>query len=1417
MEFQNEPFNLYLLIFSFIIQLITSFTAYDLYLRNVFFKIHFHWMRLFSVAVVLGLGIWCMHFIGTLSYKPLNLMTLDPIFVVGSLLLSIGGCYLALGFLRIKDSKLSIMLSSLIMMLCVVSMHFVGVHSLHKDALLDIRYSVVIVAILLLFFSFYLVFRWVVQLNSSKEITLKVKLKCGLLTAIGVSVFHYIEMFTLGISSIQPNVNNSTTIQFSLDMTLLAISIGFATTLIILMVLIASFIEGKFSAQTKHLKTNEQYYQALFDYNPDLVLTFDVEGYFLSTNKVVEEFGFTREELLNTSFLPLIVPELQDTTLEEFQKARNGIATTYETSIFNKFGDRMELNITNIPIIIDGEVTGIYGIIKNITNYKHIQNAIKEAELKYRTLVEESLTGIYIIQDNRYVYVNPQFLHLSGYAYDEVIGAKVSQFIHPEDVPLVQANIQKRITGGVKGIRYQYRAIKKDQSIIYLEVYGTRIIYQNKPAIIGSFIDITEQKIAEQKIQHIAYHDFLTELPNRYQFNLNFNKALVDQNMKNAAILFVDLDRFKVINDTFGHDIGDLLLIEVAKRLELCIHPGDSLARIGGDEFILFLPNIEYDEVSNTAQKILSSLNKVIQLNDYEMYITPSIGISLYPQDGEDSEILVKKADLALQQVKRTGKNNFQFYRNHLMEYTNDRFELENELRKAIENEEFVLYYQPKFDIQFGDVIGMEALIRWKHHDKGLISPSKFIPLAEETGMIVQIGEWVLRTACSQMKALQDNGYPPMIISVNLSLRQFFQKDLIEMVKQVLNETELSPEFLELEITESMMIDTHHALGIVTELRNLGVLISLDDFGTGYSSLHYLKKFPINKIKIDQSFIRDSLTDSNDEKIVKTIIALAHNLNMEVIAEGVESKEQLRFLQQNLCDSAQGYLFSEPIPIHEFMVKFNEFIQNVNRLGVPQEIRNQKWMEEALKIVRQELQDTIRKQQGMIYKVKKIDGDFIYTLCDGELVYRLGFVPEQVIGSDVNNFLTGDNAAELYVYYERAWSGEEDLSFERERNGIYYITSLRPIRRGGQVIEIIGSCVDITARKKAEEALRESEAKYRLIADNMSDLVGVLDVNGILQYASPSHETILGYSPQDIEGNTISHLLHPEDEAYIHQKFMDSILLKKSAQAEFRHKHADGHWVYMEAKATPVYWEDGQLRNIVIVARDITERKNTEDHIRKSDRLTVVGELAAGIAHEIRNPLTSIKGFVQLLKNGMSKPDYFDIMLSEFKQIENIIDEFIVLAKPQDKSKEKLELIKILLQVIKFMEAKTVLYKFQFKNELDHEVIHVFGIETQLKQVFINLLKNAMESMPAGGEIVIQVVKFNSDNISIIIKDHGYGISPGRMKKLGEPFYSTKEKGTGLGLMVSNKIIEEHKGTIHIDSEVGKGTTVEVSFPNISS
>ncbi len=399
---------------------------------------------------------------------------------------------------------------------------------------------------------------------------------------------------------------------------------------------------------------------------------------------------------------------------------------------------------------------------------------------------------------------------------------------------------------------------------------------------------------------------------------------------------------------------------------------------------------------------------------------------------------------------------------------------LESDLQMALERNEFRVYYQPKLHLVSGKIIGVESLIRWEHPIQGLLSPDKFIPLAEKTGLIVPIGEWVLRTACIQMKEWQKVGMQSLFLSVNLSVLQLYQPDFVDCVRQIFAETEFSSKYIAFEITESMMMDEEKVLPTLMGLKRLGVQISLDDFGTGFSSLRYLREFPIDRIKIDRSFIRYCTTDLNDTAIVKSIIAMAQQLKLVVIAEGIETRDHLIFLQHHFCNIGQGYLFSKPIPAEELLQCRDQIEQIVIREGIPQAVNYHDFLENEIEKARQDLRDTMRLQQGLIFKIKREDDKFIHTLCDGELLHKLGLIPEQVVGKELKDFIPEKAANEITSYYELAWKGQENVIFEREINDIYYISSLRPIHRGGQVTEVIGSSMNISERKKAEELERQS-------------------------------------------------------------------------------------------------------------------------------------------------------------------------------------------------------------------------------------------------------------------------------------------------------------------------------------------------------
>jgi diguanylate cyclase (GGDEF)-like protein len=461
-------------------------------------------------------------------------------------------------------------------------------------------------------------------------------------------------------------------------------------------------------------------------------------------------------------------------------------------------------------------------------------------------------------------------------------------------------------------------AVKLGQLNVDLVKQATELLQTNEQLQ----VEVLERKRSEEQVQYLAYHDGLTALPNRSYFSklLNHGISQALRHDRGLAVLFIDLDRFKHINDTLGHETGDALLQEVAKRIKSCLRESDTVARLGGDEFVVLLEEIaDRDQIEVVAYKILSTLAKPFNSIGQEFHVTGSIGISIYPEHGQDEQSLMKNADVAMYRAKDEGKNNFQFYSEELNSNSLARLTLESGLRHALERNEFMLHFQPKVVFSSGQITGVEALLRWQHPDLGMIAPAQFIPLAEETGLIVAIGKWVLKMACAQGKAWLDEGLPPMNMAVNLSARQFSDENLLRDITSILDETGMEPRLLELEITESMLMqNVEKAIVTMRALNALGIQLAIDDFGTGYSSLSTLKRFPINTIKVDRSFIRDLPGGPDDKAITDAIIAMGRSLSMTVVAEGVETKEQAAYLRDQACDEFQGFYFRKAMPADEF-------------------------------------------------------------------------------------------------------------------------------------------------------------------------------------------------------------------------------------------------------------------------------------------------------------------------------------------------------------------------------------------------------------------------------------------------------------------------------------------------------------------
>ncbi len=568
-------------------------------------------------------------------------------------------------------------------------------------------------------------------------------------------------------------------------------------------------------------------------------------------------------------------------------------------------------------------------------NMNNAYKALESSEGKFRQLAE-NINEVFIIFDfiNKAVlYVSPAFEAIwdkpSSILFDDPYSWMES--VHPDDKVHVESLSKVAPKDGK--IDYEYRIISREGNIKWISdhIFSIRNEKGEVYRLARIIKDITDRKKSEDELTYMAYHDVITDIPNRRAFFEKFEDLIKQANRNktsvNIAVFYMNLDRFKYINESMGHEIGDQVLRKISSRIKLSLRDSDYLYRIGGDEFSVILHNISLDiDSGKVAQKLLEAVSRPMKIEEREMFLGISIGISVYPKDGNDAFVLIKNSDIALQNAKQE-RNTYKFYNEEMNRKSSDKIEIEKNLHYALEKEQFTLYYQPFVSFN-GNIIGMEALIRWNHPELGFIPPDKFIPIAESTGQIMKIGDWTLQVACRQIKEWHKAGFESLRVAVNLSARQFLDEDLVAKIEEIIRKTNISPSSLELEITESSVMENpDEAINKINQLYDKGITFSIDDFGTGYSSLSYLKKFKVNHLKVDRSFIKDIITDQSNTQITKAIIDMAHNLKMKVIAEGVETVEQKEFLTSIKCDIMQGYLFSRPVPAADFLklLKIGDF------------------------------------------------------------------------------------------------------------------------------------------------------------------------------------------------------------------------------------------------------------------------------------------------------------------------------------------------------------------------------------------------------------------------------------------------------------------------------------------------------------
>ncbi|KAF0216534.1 MAG: PAS/PAC sensor-containing diguanylate [Geobacteraceae bacterium] len=582
------------------------------------------------------------------------------------------------------------------------------------------------------------------------------------------------------------------------------------------------------------------------------------------------------------------------------------------------------LEITVSPMRdAEGKIVSGLSLVRDITERKYWEEEIRTTQEFLANLMDLAPMPIYAVQSNGcYQLVNRAWEKYTGISRDVAIGTPIDQ-LFPEETTRLFNQTSRRVIDEAAPLTIEENLdLPGGRHYFHTLLFPLRDITGTVAAVGGISIDITERKCFEEQLAYQATHDFLTGLPNRNQLHDHLEQALAYEyhHKGSLAVLLLDLDNFKVINDTFGHPSGDLLLKDVAEKLKHELRQYDTVSRLGGDEFVILISDTDRNlDIGRIAARILDIFNTPIEIKEQEVFVTASIGISIYPADGENADILLKNADAAMFHAKKKGKNNYQFFTEAINTDVHERLAMETRLRRALEREEFFLHYQPRVEMSSGRIIGMEALLRWQPEAGRIVPPAEFIPLLEDTGLIVPVEEWVMRTACTQNKIWQEAGLPALRVATNISTRHFSQENLPDKVAQILYETALEPQYLEIELTESIIMkDIAESIRKLDCLKEMGVTLSIDDFGTGYSSLSYLKRFPIDVLKIDRSFIDGIPGDSNDATISTTIIAMAHNLRMTVVAEGVETEDQLLFLTQNRCDEFQGFYFSKPLSVEDF-------------------------------------------------------------------------------------------------------------------------------------------------------------------------------------------------------------------------------------------------------------------------------------------------------------------------------------------------------------------------------------------------------------------------------------------------------------------------------------------------------------------
>lgn len=682
----------------------------------------------------------------------------------------------------------------------------------------------------------------------------------------------------------------------------------------------------------KRLRESENWFSSTLRCVADAVIATDIYGQIQFINPAAEA-------ILGWQF-----EEVKGNKVEDVLKLRSGrtgasldcpvlgalrddvvVGIDFGTLIMTKSGQELPIDDSAAPIRgDDGSVIGAVMVFREVSDRLEVEKALQHSEERFRKAFDFAPVGMALIGlDSTILQVNTAFCRLLGSTDTNLLGMYQSELTHPADIENEKIRLYELILGQTTTVQFEKRYRSQLGNDIWTLVNVSLLMQQDEPlCYLYQIHDLTERKETEYQLSLLAHYDPLTGLANRLRLWEEADSQILaaKRQREGLAVLFIDLDNFKQINDSMGHEAGDLLLQEVALRLRAAVRESDCVARLGGDEFVLLLPNVQTaEDVSAITNKIWAGFAKPVMIENHAIMVGLSMGVSLYPDDGQDAKTLLRCADSALYHAKAEGRNNMQFYRLELTARLGHKLKMERGLRIAIEEKQFEIYYQPIITMSGGGIHSAEALIRWHHPDLGLVMPDTFIQLTEETGLISPIGEWVMREACRQAVTWQRDGHEGIGISVNVSARQFKSNEILQNVEDALADSGLFPALLTLEVTEQLMLqNTEQNLSLIADLKNLGVRIAIDDFGVGYSSLNYIKRFNPHKLKIDRSFVHDLVGNPEDEAIVRAIVAMAHSLKMLVVAEGIETEVQRNFLQQEGCDLAQGFFYAKPCSAEDF-------------------------------------------------------------------------------------------------------------------------------------------------------------------------------------------------------------------------------------------------------------------------------------------------------------------------------------------------------------------------------------------------------------------------------------------------------------------------------------------------------------------